>query len=35
MAEDSEFDPEAAEQKEISCEMVDDSIGLGSVAARL
>ncbi|ELY61225.1 DUF2270 domain-containing protein [Natronolimnohabitans innermongolicus] len=35
MAEESEFDPEEAEQKEIGREMVDDSTGLGSVAAHL
>ncbi len=35
MAEESEFDPEADEQKEIGREMVDESTGLGSVAAHL
>lgn len=32
---DSEFDPEAPEQREIGREMVDRSTGLGSVAAHL
>ncbi|RKD97492.1 DUF2270 domain-containing protein [Halopiger aswanensis] len=32
---DSEFDPEAAEEREIGREMVDQSTGLGSVAAHL
>jgi len=36
MASDSEeFDPEAPEQREIGREMVDESTGLGSVAAHL
>ncbi|MFC7231903.1 DUF2270 domain-containing protein [Saliphagus sp. GCM10025308] len=33
--EDREFDPEAPEQREIGREMVDQSTGLGSVAAHL
>ena len=32
---DSEFDPEAPEQREVGREMVDQSTGLGSVAAHL
>ncbi|MEY7850806.1 DUF2270 domain-containing protein [Natrarchaeobius sp. A-rgal3] len=35
MAEEPEFDPEAAEEREIGREMVDQSTGLGSVAAHL
>ncbi|NGM71471.1 DUF2270 domain-containing protein [Natronolimnobius sp. AArcel1] len=35
MSEETEFDPEATEEKEIGREMVDESTGLGSVAAHL
>ncbi|SDQ44576.1 DUF2270 domain-containing protein [Natronobacterium texcoconense] len=35
MAGDSDFDPESSEQAEIGREMVDQSTGLGSVAAHL
>ena len=35
MADDSDFDPESPEQAEIGREMVDESTGLGSVAAHL
>ncbi|MFP8954787.1 DUF2270 domain-containing protein [Natrialbaceae archaeon A-arb3/5] len=35
MAGDADFDPEDAEEKEIGREMVDQSTGLGSVAAHL
>ena len=35
MADDSDFDPESSEQAEIGREMVDESTGLGSVAAHL